>query len=124
MYMNCLHKIGSCSLYCNALRIAVRLHRGIHTLVRLKSKRSTESYNEDNIKELYQNQSALPSLFLPTLVYTDQYVYTDMKLSQIYLCKITHNKDITRLTTVTFVCSLTDRDLRRRNEKFWSVNAI
>ena len=47
-----------------------------------------------------------------------------MKLSQIYFCKITRNKEIARLTTVNFVCSLTDIDLRRRNEKFWSVNVI
>ena len=56
MYVNCLHKIGFFLLDFTALRIAVLLHRGIHTLVRLRSKRSTESYNEDNIKELYQNQ--------------------------------------------------------------------
>ena len=57
---DCLHKIGFCLLYLTALRIAVLLHRGIHTLVRLRSKRPTESYNEDNIKQLHQNQSALP----------------------------------------------------------------
>ena len=61
---------------------------------------------------------------MPTMVYTDQYGYTDMKLSQIYLCKITHNKEIARFTTVNLLCSLTDIDLRRRNEKFWSVNVI
>ena len=60
MYVNCLHKIRFCLLYVTAVRIAVLLHRGIHTLVRLRSKRSTESYNEKNIEELYQNQSALP----------------------------------------------------------------
>ena len=76
------------------------------------------------MKELYQNQSPCPSCFCPLWFTLINMYYTDMNLSQIYFCKITRNKEIARLTTVTFVCSLTDIDLRRRNEKFWSVNVI